>query len=57
MERKEMYKCQSCGKMESDQEFESGEESGSGGYCYCEYIAFDGSDVWFPRILNTMVRV
>lgn len=45
-----MYKCKACGRIISDEEYDAEQDSGGGGYCYCEFE--DGN-----RILNVMVEV
>lgn len=45
-----MYKCKACGRIISDEEYAEEQDSGSGGYCHCEFG--DGN-----RILNEMVQV
>ena len=54
-----MYKCDNCGSIVTDEEYDRDQEQGSGGYCYCEYMETDPEtgDVWFPRILHVMRRV
>jgi len=44
------YKCEGfCGRVISKEEFEEECDSGSGGFCYCEYSSDD-------RVLNNMVE-
>lgn len=53
------YKCPNCGKEITDEDYQNDVENGGMGYCFCEFSAIDPStgDVWYPRILNQMVRV
>ena len=45
-----MYKCDSCGRIVTNEEYNEDQEQGSGGYCYCDFK--DGE-----RILHEMRRV
>ena len=48
-----LYRCPHCGEVLTEEEYLRNCESGSSGYCLCEFSATDEKgDVWFPRIYH-----
>ena len=45
-----MYKCKACGRIISDEEYDEEQDSGSDGYCQCDFA--DGN-----RPLHLMIQV